>query len=427
MILKNEASTVKAGLVAIFILVGVFGLWIGLAPLSSAAVAVGKVAVVDNKKVIQHLEGGVVEKIYVKDGAVVKEGDPLIEIKNARLKAEIEIVRQDLLQNSLLISRLEAQRDGAKQINFDPGLKKIKGYEEAKKAQENIFKEQNTLIKGELDILNKRISQLREQISGTRAILQAKQSRIKSLDEEQKEWQELYSQQLTDKIRLRDIQREHSNLVGEAAQATADIARLNVQINETESQMLVRQRSFKEEVLKQLEIARVKFSEALERYTALNEQSERTIVKAPVNGTVVELAAHTIGGVIKPGENIMSIVPSDANFIVDAKLGIADIDSVHTGLPADLRFSAFNTKQSHVISGKVTYISADSITDQRGMSYYELKAELTPQGKQDLEQHKFFLLPGMPAEVIVKTGERTVLNYILKPFLDMFQRAFNEE
>lgn len=214
---------------------------------------------------------------------------------------------------------------------------------------------------------------------------------------------------------------------GEIAANEAEIARLNVQITETKSQIIVRERSFKEDVLKRLEEARAKMLDLKQRANALSEQDERTIVRAPVDGVVVEMAVHTIGGVVRSGEKILSIVPKDAEYIVDAKMSITDIDTVHVGLPADMRFSAFSSRQSHVMQGVVTYISADSLKDERGMAYYELKAKLTDEGKRELDENKFFLLPGMPAEVIVKTGERTVLNYILKPFLDMFERAFNEE
>lgn len=427
MILKSEKSTVLAGGVVIFLLVFVFGLWIGLAPLKSAAVAPGQVGVVDNKKIIQHLEGGVVGKIYVKDGDIVKAGQPLVEIENARLSSEIEIIRNDLLQSSVLVSRLEAQRDGASEIKFDQSLDKFSGFSEAVAAQKSIFNEQNKLLNDELAILSKREQQLQQQIVGTKAILEAKLKRIDSLSEEMREWQRLFKEQLTDKVRLREIEREKGTLEGDVASTNAEISRLNVQVTETKSQMVLRQRSFKEEVLKNLESAKDKLANSKERYAALKDQLERAVVKSPVDGTVVELAVHTIGGVVRPGEAIMSIVPKNAHYIVDAKLNISDIDTVHVGQEADMRFSAFNSRQSHVMQGRVIYVSADSLTDNRGMPYYELKAELTPLGEQELKDNDFFLLPGMPAEVVVKTGERTVLNYMLKPFLDMFTRAFNEE
>lgn len=427
MILQNEKNTVRFGIAIIIIFIAIFGVWMGLAPLSSAAVAVGQVNVLSNKKVIQNLEGGVVDKIFVKDGDRVKAGQMLVEIKNAALKSQIYIIRSEYLQYSVLVSRLEAQRDDEPTVTYSDDIKKFDDYADAVKGQNSIFNEQNKLLKDEISILNQRIDQLKKQIDGTNAIIESKKQRVKSLNEETKEWQRLFKEQLTDKIRLRDIQREKTQVIGEIASGNAEVAKLNVQIIETKQQILVQERTFKEDILKKYEDAKLKLMDVSARLRALNDQQERAEVKSPVDGTVVELATHTIGGVIRPGEPIMSIVPDDDNYIIEAKLQINDIDKVHVGLPADIRFSAFNTRTTHVIEGEVTYVSADSLKDNRGFSYYEIKAKLTPKGKEEFKENGFFLVPGMPAEVIIKTGERTVLNYLLKPFLDMFQRAFNEK
>lgn len=427
MILKSEKGTVNFGIFVIFMLVGVFGIWLGMAPLNSAAVAVGKINVVSNKKIIQHLEGGVVDKIFVKDGDVVKAGDPLVEIKNAALQSEIGIVRADYLRTSAIVSRLEAQKDDANEIKFSDDIKQISGYEEVANGQISIFNEQKKLLDNEKTILKQRIKQLENQIQGAKAIMSAKKDRIASLNEEIREWERLFKEQLADKVRLRDLNREKTAVEGELAAGTAEIARLGVQINETQGQIALRDRSFKEDILKKLEDAKIRLVDLEQRYNALKDQSERTIVKSPVEGTVVELAFHTIGGVIRPGERIMSIVPDDTDYVVEAKLNVVDIDTVHVGQLADIRFSAFQHKPSFVMEGKVTYVSADSVQDNAGHSYYDIKAELTPEGMKAFDRNEFFIVPGMPVEVMIKTGDRTMLEYILKPFIDMFKRAFNED
>ena len=427
MILKNEKGTVNFGLFVIFLLVGVFGIWLGMAPLNSAAVAVGKINVVSNKKIIQHLEGGVVDKIFVKDGDVVKAGDPLVEIKNAALQSEIGIVRADYLRTSAIVSRLEAQKDDASEIKFSDDIKQISGYEEVANGQISIFNEQKKLLDNEKTILKQRIKQLENQIQGAKAIMSAKKDRIASLNEEIREWERLFKEQLADKVRLRDLNREKTAVEGELAAGTAEIARLGVQINETQGQIALRDRSFKEDILKKLEDAKIRLVDLEQRYNALKDQSERTIVKSPVEGSVVELAFHTIGGVIRPGERIMSIVPDDNDYVVEAKLNVVDIDTVHVGQLADIRFSAFQHKPSFVMEGKITYVSADSVQDNAGHSYYDIKAELTPEGMKEFDRNEFFIVPGMPVEVMIKTGDRTMLEYILKPFIDMFKRAFNED
>jgi len=427
MILKSEKGTVNFGIFVIFMLVGVFGIWLGMAPLNSAAVAVGKINVVSNKKIIQHLEGGVVDKIFVKDGDVVKAGDPLVEIKNVALQSEIGIVRADYLRTSAIVSRLEAQKDDASEIKFSDDIKQISGYEEVANGQISIFNEQKKLLDNEKTILKQRIKQLENQIQGAKAIMSAKKDRIASLNEEIREWERLFKEQLADKVRLRDLNREKTAVEGELAAGTAEIARLGVQINETQGQIALRDRSFKEDILKKLEDAKIRLVDLEQRYNALKDQSERTIVKSPVEGSVVELAFHTIGGVIRPGERIMSIVPDDTDYVVEAKLNVVDIDTVHVGQLADIRFSAFQHKPSFVMEGKVTYVSADSVQDNAGHSYYDIKAELTPEGMKEFDRNEFFIVPGMPVEVMIKTGDRTMLEYILKPFIDMFKRAFNED
>ena len=427
MILKSEKGTVNFGIFVIFMLVGVFGIWLGMAPLNSAAVAVGKINVVSNKKIIQHLEGGVVDKIFVKDGDVVKAGDPLVEIKNAALQSEIGIVRADYLRTSAIVSRLEAQTDDANEIKFSDDIKQISGYEEVANGQISIFNEQKKLLDNEKTILKQRIKQLENQIQGAKAIMSAKKDRIASLNEEIREWERLFKEQLADKVRLRDLNREKTAVEGELAAGTAEIARLGVQINETQGQIALRDRSFKEDILKKLEDAKIRLVDLEQRYNALKDQSERTIVKSPVEGSVVELAFHTIGGVIRPGERIMSIVPDDTDYVVEAKLNVVDIDTVHVGQLADIRFSAFQHKPSFVMEGKITYVSADSVQDNAGHSYYDIKAELTPEGMKEFDRNEFFIVPGMPVEVMIKTGDRTMLEYILKPFIDMFKRAFNED
>ena len=427
MILKSEKGTVSFGLFIIFLLVGVFGIWLGMAPLNSAAVAVGKINVVSNKKIIQHLEGGVVDKIFVKDGDVVKAGDPLVEIKNAALQSEIGIVRADYLRTSAIVSRLEAQKDDANEIKFSDDIKQISGYEEVANGQISIFNEQKKLLDNEKTILKQRMKQLENQVQGAKAIMSAKKDRIASLNEEIREWERLFKEQLADKVRLRDLNREKTAVEGELAAGTAEIARLGVQINETQGQIALRDRSFKEDILKKLEDAKIRLVDLEQRYNALKDQSERTIVKSPVEGSVVELAFHTIGGVIRPGERIMSIVPDDTDYVVEAKLNVVDIDTVHVGQLADIRFSAFQHKPSFVMEGKVTYVSADSVQDNAGHSYYDIKAELTPEGMKEFDRNEFFIVPGMPVEVMIKTGDRTMLEYVLKPFIDMFKRAFNED
>jgi len=230
MILKSEKGTVNFGLFVIFLLVGVFGIWLGMAPLNSAAVATGKIGVVSNKKIIQHLEGGVVDKIFVKDGDIVKEGAPLVEIKNVALQSEMSIVRADFLRTSVIVSRLEAQKDDATEVKFSDEIKQIEGYKEAIEGQLSIFNAQKKLLDEEKSILKQRIKQLENQIKGANAIVSAKQDRIKSLNEEIKEWERLFKEQLADKVRLRDLNREKTAVEGEIAAGKSKLPRRKLKL-----------------------------------------------------------------------------------------------------------------------------------------------------------------------------------------------------
>ena len=191
--------------------------------------------------------------------------------------------------------------------------------------------------------------------------------------------------------------------------------------------MILRESAFKEDVLKQLESVTKSINTLRSKYIALNDQLARTEVRAPVSGTIVGMTAHTVGGVIRPGDPIMYIVPDSTEYIVEARMNLTDIDKVTIGLLSDVRFSAFELQQAHVVEGEVVYISADSLQDGNGHQFYEIKVKLTEKGVKELENNKFFLLPGMPAEVMVQTSNRTVLSYILNPFTNMFKRAFNED
>lgn len=421
----SDKKVVGFGVSVIAIVFGIFGVWAGFAPLDSAAVAVGKVAVADNKKIIQHLEGGVVDKIYVKDGDKVKKGDVLLEVRSTRAKAELEILTSDYKEAIAIESRLISERDDLEDMSVPDELKNDMPIFNS---QKSVFETRKKLRNDEKIIMRQRENQLSKQIDGLKSLISSRKQRVLSLDEEIKEWQKLFEEQLTDKIKLRDLKREKIMVEGEISSQEAEISRLRVQINEVKSQQILKDRAFKEEVLSKLQEVKLKISDLNSRKTALKEQLSRTKILSPVDGVVVEMKVHTIGGVIGSGAPILSIVPEEENLIVEAKMQITDIDKVFVGLKADIRFSAFKLQMVHVIEGEITYVSADSIVDRvNGMPYYLIKAKVTNEGKKYLKENKFFLVPGMPAEVMVKTGERTVLSYIINPFLNMFTRAFNED
>lgn len=425
----NHKRVVRSGLIVLALVFGALGGWMATAPLSSAAVAVGQVKVESNTKTIQHLEGGIVENIHIKDGDNVKAGDLLIEIKNVRLKSELEILESEFREAKVLEARLIAERDDKSEVQFPQEILEIKDkIEDIIDGQINVFLTRRNLRIDEKEIMQKRIEQLRRQIQGIGSVIESRKQHVESISEEIQEWERLVKEQLSDKIKLRDLKRQKINIEGEIASQKADMSRLEVQITETQTQQLLQEKSFKEEVLSQLQEVQQKLNDLRSRRLALMDQLDRTKITSPVDGTIVGLDVHTIGGVIAPGKPVMTIVPKQSDLIVEAKMQTTDIDNVHAGLLADVRFSAFKQQMVHVVEGEVLNVSADALVDeQSGNPYYRVDVRVTPKGFQQLAENNFFLLPGMPAEVLIKTGERTVLSYLLNPFTNMLSRAFKED
>lgn len=256
----------------------------------------------------------------------------------------------------------------------------------------DIVKQGDVLLKFQDIQIRGQIEQINNQIQGYSALIESKKNRLASLAEEVSEWNELYEQRLVDKLKIRELQREQNNVEGDIANTSAEIAKLREQL------------------------------------IVLEDSLRRTSIIAPIDGVINGLSINTVGGVLSPGSDILDIIPMDSQLIVVAQVQISDIDKVVPGLLSDIRFSAFNLNQAHVIQGEVVYVSADSFIDEAsGSPYYEAKIEVTEDGKEKLKEYGFKLVSGMPAEVMINIGDRTPLSYFIKPFSDMITRGFNEE
>ena len=427
----NDGRFIFYGWIVIVSIFGILGVWMAFAPLDSASVAAGKVAVEGKKKSIQHLEGGIVEAIYVKDGDKVTKGQILLKIDEVRAKSHLGTVLSQYYEALAMENRLVAERDGLASIVFD---REIEDLEDGLKrklvdGQTRLFTSRKDAQNSEKEIMLKRITQLEKQIEGNRSIIKSKQSRLRSYSEEIEEWKVLYEEQLTDKLKLRELQRDVETIEGDIASSEAEIARLYVQINETQSQILLVKHKFINEIGSQLREVQTSLADMRARLFSLRDTLKRTSIIAPVDGVVVGMdAAHSVGGVIAPGRTLLEIVPGMSEMIVIAQVQTTDIDKVTRGLKANVRFSAFNLKMAHVVEGEVIHVSADSFIDEvTGMPYYEAEVKLTEEGRKQLKENNFFLIPGMPAEVMIKTGKRTVLDYLLKPMRTMFSKAFRED
>jgi epimerase transport system membrane fusion protein len=420
----DDSKVIGFGLAVVFLLFGVFGGWAAFAPLAESSVAIGKISADLDKKTLQHLEGGVIESIHVKDGDEVKKGDLLLKLRDVHIKRQLDIFKTQYDDASALYARLVAQRDNKNSVVYPDELQN----ESIKKEQNNIFYETKKSIEDEKIISQNRVVQLQNQIEGLNSLMEAKKSRLASIKEEILEWEDLYRQKLVDKLKIRELSREQNSIEGDISQTASEIAKLSEAINETKNQQLLREKEFTKETLGELVKAKSMLFDLKSKIVSVEDTLLRTNIVAPIDGTVVGLSLHTVGGVVSPGRDILQIVPQDSKLIVVAQVQTSDVDKVKVGLMADIRFSAFNVQKAHVVEGRVVHVSADSFMDEKsGMPYYEAKIEVTKNGEVQLVDYGFELVSGMPAEVMIKTSERTVLSYLVKPFTDMIARGFNEE
>lgn len=420
----DDSKVITFGLGVIFVVFVLLGGWMGFAPLASSSVAIGQVSADLGKKTIQHLEGGKVTEILVKDGDKVKKGQLLIKLRDVQIQAQLDILRAQYQDTVALFARLQAQRDEKYFIDNPSELIDL----DAIKDQKNIFAATIKSMADEKTIMKSRVIQITNQISGLKSLMNSKEIRIISLKEEISEWQDLYEQRLVDKQRLRELEREKNIVDGDLANTKSEISKLQEQISELKNQQLLRVKEFKNETLQRYVEAKSLVSDLKSKIIANEDILQRTNITSPIDGTVVGLTIHTVGAVISPANPVLEVIPNDAKLLVLAQVQTTDIDKVKVGLLSEVRFSAFNLQQAQSVEGKVIHVSADSFIDEAtGAPYYKAKIELTKDGIESLKENKFFLLPGMPAEVMIQTGERTTLSYLIKPFADMLTRSFNEE
>jgi epimerase transport system membrane fusion protein len=348
----------------------------------------------------------------------------LVKLSEIQTRAQLDTLRDQLQEKLAEFARLQAERDNQNEVIFSDEVVD----EKAKRDQLNIFESTKKRRANEVILTKQRTLQAQSQIKGSQSLLESKKERMASNSEEIKEWSTLYEQRLVDKSRTRELERENALLSGEIASYESDIIRLEEQINELRSQQELRDKEFMDETLRRYVDTKSIISELRSRIDANEDVLKRSSIVAPIDGVVVGMSMHTIGGVISSGQKILDIVSQDTDLYVVAQVQITDIDKVKNGLIADLRFSAFDLKLTKVIEGEVFHVSADSFIDEKnGAHYYQAKIRMTPQGAEQAREHGFNLVAGMPAEVMIKTGERTVLSYIVKPFADMLSRGFNEE
>jgi HlyD family secretion protein len=415
------------GTVLAALLTGGIGGWAATTELSGAVTASGSVVVDSSVKKVQHLTGGIVGELMVREGDRVRTGDVLVRLDETALRAGLAIYAKGLDEMRARKARLASERDGAERIAVPPELldKPSPEFVAALDSERKLFALRATARRGQKSQLRQRIAQLEDEIRGYAALQQAKAEEIELIQRELTGVRGLWEKNLVQLNRLTLLEREAARLKGELAQSIASTAQVRGKVTEIELQILQIDQELSSEVAKELREIDGKIGEFVERKITAEDQLKRVDIRAPQDGVVHQLNVHTVGGVVSPADPVMLIVPEADLLMVEAKISPADIDQLYVGQSANLRFSAFNQRTTPEIQGKISRISADVTSDQRtGQNYYTTRVSIAPDELARLGNVK--LVPGMPAEVFARTYDRSILSYLTKPLSDQVARAFRE-
>ena len=418
-----------AGIATLIAAVGGFGAWATIAHLDSAVVAPGKVTVASKRKVVQHLEGGVIQRLAARDGDHVQEGDVLIEFDPTRVKTRLAIARTSYLSTLAAEARLTAERDGQTTIAFPQELLDEAGRSteiaEVVAAQRRLFETRKKEFDGQIDILNTRVQRLNEEVKGFTAERAAAERQLVMAREELRILEDLYRKQHTTRNRVLAANREVYQLEGMIGRLTSSIAGAEKEIGETTLNIAQTRNRSMTEVATELKTTQSRVLELREQHLASQGELERTILRSPVRGTVFGSQVHTVGGVARPGETLLEVVPENDELIVEVRLRPQDVDAVAVGQATEVRFMAFKQRTTPSVEGRLAFVSADTLIDPRDPTpYYIANIEVPAAELKKLGQAR--LQPGMPCEVMIKTGQRTALAYLTQPLVESFNRAWRE-
>jgi HlyD family secretion protein len=409
--------------------VGAVGGWSATAELAGAVVAPGHLVVESNVKKVQHPTGGIVGELNVRDGDHVNAGDVVVRLDETQTKANLAVLTKGLEELHARSARLEAEKTAAVSISFPDELLSRERADAVVarllEGERKLFGLRSDARNGQKAQLRERTAQLREEIGGLAEQISAKSEELTLVQEELRGLLDLWEKHLVAITRVSALKREAARLEGERGQLIAAKAAANGKISETELQIIQIDADAWSKAAEELSEVRAKISELSERKVAAEDQLKRVDIIAPQTGRVHQLTVHTIGGVIEPGETIMLIVPENDSLSVEAKVAPNDIDQLEPHQAAMLRFSAFSQRTTPELNGTISWISADLSEDARtGSSYYTVRIAVSEQELARLKGLK--IVPGMPVEAFIQTGNRTVLSYLLKPLSDQVMRAFRE-
>lgn len=415
------------GWAIVLVTFGLFGGWAALAPLDSAALAPGVVTVEEARKTIQHPEGGIVQAIHVTEGQRVGAGEALVTLDATQWLAERSLLRGQYASLLAEEARLQAERQQLDAVSYpawlhESGDRRARG---AMASQEALFEARREAHAGERDVLEQRIEQLQAQIEGIEAVRESNLRLLESFDGELVDLRRLQEQGYTGKQRITELERERAQLVGENAEAQSQISGNRIRVGETRLQIIQLERHRQSQIADELENVQARLYDVEERLRVVEDRVDRAVLRAPVAGLVLGMQVTTVGGVVSAGTPLLDIVPESRQLIVEAEVAPVDIDRVRAGVTARIRFSAFKAATTLVARGSVETLSADRLLREDGSPYYLARVAVDLDSLAEVDRGR--LVPGMPAEVLINTGHRTLLQYLLQPASNVMARAFIED
>jgi len=428
-VVRDWRRPALAGYVIIILAFGVFGGWAAFARLDSAAVAMGVVTVESSRKTIAHLEGGIVRQIFVREGQHVEEGQILFKMDDTNPQAGADMSQNQLMAALAQEARLVAERDRLPEIVFPPDLQAQKTNPvvgEAIADQRAQFTERRASLNNQIAILEKKVTQFSVELEGLASEKEATLRQLSFIEEELRDLRGLLEKQLVPKARVMSLEREKGRLEGLVGRSTAESAKAQNGIGEARLQIDQLQKRFSEEVNNGLLEVRQKIADLRERTRVSADVLRRIDIRAPRSGMVQNVKASTVGGVVRPGEPLLELIPDGDELIVNAQVSPSDIDTVAPGNEAEVRFSAFHGKVLPIVLGRVASLSRDRLIDEQTRQPYFLARIVVNQG-QLLPEVRDRITAGMPVEVIIPTGERTVADYLIRPLRNRVRKAFREQ
>ena len=418
------------GLLALLVLVGGFGSWSVLSSISGAVVATGRIEVDRNRQIVQHLDGGIVAEILVDEGDTVAEGATLIRLDANELTSQLVITEGQLFELMARRGRLEAERDTAAAITFEPELLQAAEVQpdvsDLVQGQRRLFQARKDTTAREIEQLEKRRTQIQEQIRGVEAQQTSMNVQLELIGEELESQQSLLDRGLAQAATVLNLRRTQADLQGRLGELVASEAQSEGRITEIDIEILKLATSQREEAISRLRDLRYQELELAENRRSLQGRLARLDITAPVSGIVYGLQVQTPRSVIRPADPVLYLVPQDRPLVIAAQVAPTDIDQLYTGQEVTLRFSALDQRSTPELFGHVTQVSADSFEDQgSGISYYRAEIELNP-GERGRLPAGTVLIPGMPVESYIRTADRSPLAYLVKPLADYFNKAFRE-